>query len=992
MSLDAGEVQSVLKMRDEMSGVVNAAMRNARSAFGEGGAAASSFGSILTTAAGTLSGFLGAQAIMGAVSAGFSAAKESVFGMNATLETATLQFATLMGDSDKAKQHVLDLFEIAKKTPFETGPIIEASRMLQTFGGNALNTKANIMLLGDAAAATGAPINELGMWTGRMYAAMQAGKPFGEASQRLGELAVMTPKARLQLEAMQTSGASAHDMFKVFTDSLQKFGGAMEKQAGTWQGVTSTFSDTVNLLVAGAFKPLFEVTRDALASINDILGSDAFATRAEALSKAIANGVVVAVQMAKEGFSLLRAAVEPLMSVWNDLVGLGVEIYQAFQNVHLSSAKAGAVWSGLVATSQGLWQILVLVAQILIAAVDKLGLLQAASVIVNLAMQGLAFILSNVGGALSWVADKVRWLMESVGLLDKNVTPAKEGVAAMAEASKMLAGAQQQAAVATDGVTAATKSAAAAGTEMGESFTKTSKASTAFTKELKDLRDELAIGMKRMDDTAFAKRFGDDLDKILPQLQEFGVTGTKVPADIQAAFAKLMEARIGEELHKEMQKAAGGGDELDKLSDQMTAFGLVGTAVPQGVADAFSALLQLRIGELMKKDMAEAAKGAIDFGGAVIDTEGEITKAIGESLKIQFDARRQAADLMTQVDLTRAQTAIDLAKREGASKQQIYQMEIDLLSQKTNAELAQEQRTFEEKTRLLDLTTQHGRDAYDALYQAHLAMQTKILADSQQTAGAMQISWHDSLDDLMKSFAQLGQIGGGVIGNITKGIGTAIGAFDTASKGIKSMHSGFAEMTSGGGLGSILGGISGIVGGIGGIVAAASAAVSAIKAIFGAFQSEETKKVNKPRDQFMAQFGGFDGLANALTQALIDKGEADAGNKASRLIANLQDADTEAKFHAAEAAIQSVMPNIRTFAAGTPGLGFQDFGDGTLAVLHHREAVVREDQAGAFAAKHGESFSAAMLHATLERIDRSLQDMPRANAIAMQDALALAPR
>jgi hypothetical protein len=46
------------------------------------------------------------------------------------------------------------------------------------------------------------------------------------------------------------------------------------------------------------------------------------------------------------------------------------------------------------------------------------------------------------------------------------------------------------------------------------------------------------------------------------------------------------------------------------------------------------------------------------------------------------------------------------------------------------------------------------------------------------------------------------------------------------------------------------------------------------KLIGGLFQSEETKKVNKPRDQFFSQFGGGDGLASQLTQALIDIGDA----------------------------------------------------------------------------------------------------------------------
>jgi hypothetical protein len=47
--------------------------------------------------------------------------------------------------------------------------------------------------------------------------------------------------------------------------------------------------------------------------------------------------------------------------------------------------------------------------------------------------------------------------------------------------------------------------------------------------------------------------------------------------------------------------------------------------------------------------------------------------------------------------------------------------------------------------------------------------------------------------------------------------------------------------------------------------------------IGGLFQSEETKKVNGPRDQFFDQFGGYEGLASQLTEALAALGDTDAG-------------------------------------------------------------------------------------------------------------------
>ncbi|OGC95316.1 MAG: hypothetical protein A2W25_05210 [candidate division Zixibacteria bacterium RBG_16_53_22] len=208
-----------------------------------------------------------------AVGGVFAFAAKRAIEMNSTLETSTLQFETLMGDADRAREHVASLFEFAKKTPFETGPIIEASRLLRTFGGDALDTEDNLRLIGDAAAATNAPIDELGFWTGRLFSQLQAGKPFGEAAARLSELAVISPQARAQMEELQAAGASADEVWAAFTGDLGRFSGAMEKQASTWKGLTSTIKDAIDLTIAKALKPFFELAEQGLAGLIDWLSS-----------------------------------------------------------------------------------------------------------------------------------------------------------------------------------------------------------------------------------------------------------------------------------------------------------------------------------------------------------------------------------------------------------------------------------------------------------------------------------------------------------------------------------------------------------------------------------------------------------------------------------------------------------------------------------------------------------------------------------------------
>jgi len=232
----------------------------------------SGLGGVLQTAAGTAASFISAMAGTAAIGGAIDFISDSAIGMNATLETSTLQFQTLMGSADVATQHVKNLFTFAKETPFETQPIIDASAQLQVFGGATLNTMANLTLFGDAAAATTKPLQDISFWSGRMYAALQAGKPIGEAIQNLQQLGVISPQTINQLEAMSKSGASADQMWKVFTDDLGKFSGAMKLQAGTWQGLTSSISDSSKMLAATAFKPLFDAGKRALEGILNLLG------------------------------------------------------------------------------------------------------------------------------------------------------------------------------------------------------------------------------------------------------------------------------------------------------------------------------------------------------------------------------------------------------------------------------------------------------------------------------------------------------------------------------------------------------------------------------------------------------------------------------------------------------------------------------------------------------------------------------------------------
>jgi len=307
MPISLGDI--LLHFRGESSDLEQTFSRVESEAQGWSSRVASFIGGALQTTTGILMA-KGAEAAWGAVRGG-------LIDTNATLETSTLQFTTLMGNADEAQSHVRDLFAFAAKTPFETGPVIEASRLMYTLGGAALSTNENLGLVGDAAAAVGQPIQEVGMWVARAYNAIQSGQPWGQAAFRLQEMGVMSGDARARLEALEKSGASGTVVWAAFQQELRGFNGAMLAQATTWTGLTSTFSDIINLNVADMLRPLFEVMKSGIGGINDLLSSSSAQEWFAAAGRGIAEFASSLIEGAQRAIEFGQSVAPAVMAAWD---------------------------------------------------------------------------------------------------------------------------------------------------------------------------------------------------------------------------------------------------------------------------------------------------------------------------------------------------------------------------------------------------------------------------------------------------------------------------------------------------------------------------------------------------------------------------------------------------------------------------------------------------------------------------------------------------
>jgi len=154
------------------------------------------------------------------------------------------QFGILFGSMEKAKTHFKELKQFADATPFELAGIAQASRTMLSMSGGVLGYADSLKQVGDAAAAAGQPIQEVGMWTARAYGAIRNGQPFGEAAMRLQEMGILGGEARKKMEDLQAAGATNAEIWGVFTAELEKSKGGMEKLSTTGEGLMSTLGDT----------------------------------------------------------------------------------------------------------------------------------------------------------------------------------------------------------------------------------------------------------------------------------------------------------------------------------------------------------------------------------------------------------------------------------------------------------------------------------------------------------------------------------------------------------------------------------------------------------------------------------------------------------------------------------------------------------------------------------------------------------------------------
>lgn len=204
-----------------------------------------------TVAVGSALGTLAADGLKVAAQSLFDMGKQAVQSAG-EFEQSRVAFTVMLGSADKARAMMSDIAKFAKETPFELPEVVSGTKQLLAFGFAQKDLIPTMRKLGDVAAGVGVPIGQLTNVYGQVRV---AGKLMG------GDLLQFTNAGVPMIEALsKTMGKSQGDIkdlvsqgkvgFKEveaamnsLTDKGSKFGGMMDKQSQTFDGVVSNLQD-----------------------------------------------------------------------------------------------------------------------------------------------------------------------------------------------------------------------------------------------------------------------------------------------------------------------------------------------------------------------------------------------------------------------------------------------------------------------------------------------------------------------------------------------------------------------------------------------------------------------------------------------------------------------------------------------------------------------------------------------------------------------------
>ena len=350
----ADELKIIVLGEDQASavfGAIDGALGNLGDATTQAASSGGLFASAFQNATNILSSF---EIVKGVASSVAGLAQSFVAG-NAEFERYETQFGVLLGSASAAKDRLAELAQFGATTPFELPELVQADKVLTSFGLDSATTAAKFGVsaqqirttIGDVAAGTGVKFQELALTFGKF-----ASGATGEAVARFQELGIATKQEMaewgLQFSKSGQLLTPAAEAFTVLEAHVrQKFGGMMAAQSQTFEGMISNLQDWWGATKRTIAEPIFDQLKVGLGAALQFLGSPAVMGAIQGVAQAIADGIGGTIQWFSDtaipAFIAAWGMLQPAISVAAAVIGEAIPLISAVGDAILGFGDLGTV-------------------------------------------------------------------------------------------------------------------------------------------------------------------------------------------------------------------------------------------------------------------------------------------------------------------------------------------------------------------------------------------------------------------------------------------------------------------------------------------------------------------------------------------------------------------------------------------------------------------------------------------------------------------------
>lgn len=276
-------VRRQLEQMDAATKKADASLKNVEKTTKQTAQGFLNLGRIADTAIGTFAGNAAMKGLDRLQDLAFGAIKTGI-SFNAMKEQAEIAFGSMLKDGTAGKAMLADLYQFAARTPFSFESVTEASKRLLAYGFAARDVKSILTDLGDASAGLGLGaegIQRLTVALGQMQA---KGRVMTQEMNQITETGVnawallansMNQSVGKTMKDVENGAVSADRAISVLRAGMRsQFGGMMEDQSRTFNGMLSTLSDMFKMASGQVLEPFFLLAKSEMESLIGKFGSE----------------------------------------------------------------------------------------------------------------------------------------------------------------------------------------------------------------------------------------------------------------------------------------------------------------------------------------------------------------------------------------------------------------------------------------------------------------------------------------------------------------------------------------------------------------------------------------------------------------------------------------------------------------------------------------------------------------------------------------------